>query len=230
MKYSHMTHMKSHNRLAALAVLVLTTAQLAFGTPLDDYVAGPDTRYRYSVAHTVTGAGYTAYVLDMTSQSWRSKGEVDRTLWQHWLTIVKPDRATGNKALLWITGGSNGGSAPSKVDSMVAGIAVRTNTPVAELRMVPNQPLIFPDGGGPRDEDAIIAYTFDKYMATGDVTWPLLLPMVKSAVRAMDTIHSHLSSVSAGALDINEFVVSGGAATPRPLTWRTGASGPSRVP
>ena len=214
--------MKSRNYFATLAVLVLVTAQFAVGTPLDDYVAAPDTNYRYSVANTVTGKGYTAYVLDMTSQSWRSKDEVDQTLWQHWLTIVKPDKASRNKALLWITGGSNRDSAPTKVDSMVAGIAMHTNTPVAELRMVPNQPLVFPDGGRPRSEDAIIAYTFDKYMATSDQTWPLLLPMVKSAVRAMDTIHSHLLSVSGGALDINQFVVSGGSKRGW-TTWLTAA-------
>jgi len=203
-------------------VLVLVAAQLAFGTPLDDYVKAPDENYRYSVVNTIAGVGYTAYVLDMTSQSWRSKDEVDRTLWKHWLTIIKPDRVTSNKALLAITGGSNNSSAPTKADSMVAGVAVLTNTVVAALRMVPNQPLNFPDGGRPRSEDAIIAYTFDKYMSTGDNTWPLLLPMTKSAVRAMDTIHSHVLSVSNGKLDINEFVVFGGSKRGW-TTWLTAA-------
>jgi len=203
-------------------VLVLVAAQFAVGTPLDDYIKAPDANYRYSVVNTIAGAGYTAYVLDMTSQSWRSKAEVNRTLWKHWLTIVKPDRATSNKALLWITGGSNNSSAPTRADSMVAGVAVLSNTVVAELRMVPNQPLNFPDGGRPRSEDAIIAYTFNKYITTGDNTWPLLLPMVKSAVRAMDTIHSHILSVSKGKLDINEFVVSGGSKRGW-TTWLTAA-------
>ncbi len=203
-------------------VLVLVAAQFAVGTPLDDYIKAPDENYSYSVVNTIAGVGYTAYVLDMTSQSWRSKDEVDRTLWKHWLTIVKPDKVTSNKALLAITGGSNNSSAPTKADSMVAGVAVLTNTVVAALRMVPNQPLVFPDGGRPRSEDAIIAYTFDKYMSTGDNTWPLLLPMTKSAVRAMDTIHSHVFSVSNGKLDINEFVVFGGSKRGW-TTWLTAA-------
>ncbi|MHC4805537.1 MAG: PhoPQ-activated pathogenicity-related family protein, partial [Planctomycetota bacterium] len=214
--------MKSHNCLAALAVLVLSTAQLAFGTPLDDYVAAPDTNYRYSLVKTITGAGYTAYVLDMTSQSWRSKTEVDRTLWQHWLTIIKPDKAAGNKALLWINGGRNGRSAPSSADETFVRVALGSNSVVADLRMVPNQPLNFPDGGRPRSEDAIIAYTFDKYITTGDETWPLLLPMVKSAVRAMDTIHSFLSEGTGGKMDINKFVVSGGSKRGW-TTWLTAA-------
>ena len=58
--------------------------------------------------------------------------------------------------------------------------------------MVPNQPLVFADDpGNQRNEDAIIAYTFDKFLKTQDPTWPLLLPMAKSAVRAMDTIQDH---------------------------------------
>ncbi len=213
--------MKSRIQILTM-VLVLVAAQFAFGTPLDDYVKAPDANYRYSVVNTIPGAGYTAYVLDMTSQSWRSKNEVDRTLWKHWLTIIKPDRATSNKALLLITGGSNNSSAPTQANSIVAGIALLTNTVIAELKMVPNQPLNFPDGGRPRSEDAIIAYTYDKYMATGDNTWPLLLPMTKSAVRAMDTIHSHILSVSNGKLDINEFVVSGGSKRGW-TTWLTAA-------
>jgi len=213
--------MKSRYKFVIL-VLVFVAAQFAVGTPLDDYIKAPDENYNYSLANTIAGVGYTAYVLDMTSQSWRGKDEVDRTLWRHWLTIIKPDNIQSNKAMLWITGGSNDSSAPTKADSMVAGVAVLTNTVVAELRMVPNQPLNFPDGGRPRSEDAIIAYTFDKYMSTGDSTWPLLLPMVKSAVRAMDTIHSHLSSLGTGPLDINEFVVSGGSKRGW-TTWLTAA-------
>ena len=145
-----------------MAVLVFAAAPLAVGTPLDDYVAAPDSSYRYSVVKTVSGTGYTAYILEMTSQSWRSKEEVDRTLWKHWLTIVKPVNAVGNKALLWINGGSNSGAAPGSADKMLVGMALAAGAIVADLKMVPNQPLVFPDGGRPRSEDGIIAYTFDK--------------------------------------------------------------------
>ncbi len=217
--------MKSNRYLTIFAVLVLTTPQLAFATALDDYVAAPDTNYRYSLAGTITGLGHTAYVLDMTSQSWRSSTEVDRTLWQHWLTVIKPNNAAGNKALLFINGGSNGGSAPTSADLMLVAVALGSNTVVADLKMVPNQPLNFPDGGRPRYEDAIIAYTFDKYLTTGDPNWPLLLPMAKSAVRAMDTIHSHLLAVSGGTVNINKFFVAGGSKRGW-TTWLTAAVDP----
>ena len=216
--------MKSRHRcenrfkLADLAVLVFTLVQVASGTALDDYVAAPDSNYTYHLESIIPGIGYTAYVLDMNSQQWRSSAEVDRPVWQHWLTIVKPDAASGNKAMLFINGGSNGGSPPTSVDMMMSYIALTANTVVADLRMVPNQPLTFADDGQPRSEDEIISYTFDKYLTTGDANWPLLLPMVKSAVRAMDTIHSYLL----GTVDVNEFVVSGGSKRGW-TTWLTAA-------
>ena len=214
--------MKSRYYSAILVVLVLAAAQFASGTPLDDYIAKADNSYTYSVVKTVARPGYTAYILDMTSQTWRSKDEVDRPLWKHWLTIVKPANATSDKALLWITGGSNNRSAPDSVDNMLVGIAMSAGAVVADLKMVPNQPLVFPDGGRPRSEDGIIAYSFNKCLATGDNSWPLLLPMVKSAVRAMDTVQSHLKSLDSGALDIKQFVVSGGSKRGW-TTWLTAA-------
>ncbi|UCE47383.1 MAG: PhoPQ-activated pathogenicity-related family protein [Phycisphaerales bacterium] len=214
--------MKSRCFSTALAALVLGAAALAIGTPLDDYVAAPDSSYRYSVLDTVSGPGYTGYIIEMTSQSWRSEDEVDRTLWKHWLTIVKPVNAAGDKALLWINGGSNRGRAPKTVDKMLVGVALGAGAVVADLKMVPNQPLVFPDGGRPRSEDGIIAYSFNKALVTGDKTWPLLLPMVKSAVRAMDTVQKHLSSLDSGAIDVKEFVVSGGSKRGW-TTWLTAA-------
>ncbi|MHC4889709.1 MAG: PhoPQ-activated pathogenicity-related family protein, partial [Planctomycetota bacterium] len=203
--------MKSHYYLAALAVQLLITVQLAFATALEDYVQAPDANYSYKLANTVTGKGYTGYILDMTSQSWRSKSEVDRTLWQHWLIIIKPDKASSNKALLWINGGSNDNPTPNFVDPVLRSIALNTNTVVADLRMVPNQPLKFSDDDSERSEDAIIAYTFDKYIETDDETWPVLLPMVKSAVRAMDTVERFIFFTSKRKLEIKQFVVSGGS-------------------
>jgi len=214
--------MKKQIRFAITAVLVLGIAQVVFATALDDYVAKPDSSYKYTVAKTIDGAGYTGYVIDMISQRWRSAGEVDRTQWRHWLRIIKPDNAKGDTALLYINGGSNKGEPPDSVDTMLGMMAMQTNSVIAELKMVPNQPLTFAGDGRARSEDAIIAFTFDKYLATGDGTWPLLLPMVKSAVRAMDTVQTHLKSLDEGAVKIEKFVVSG-ASKRGWTTWLTAA-------
>ena len=96
MKSHHHYHCGSTFKLTALAVLVIATAQVAFGTSLDDYVAAPDANYSYSLVYAIPGPGFTVYVLDMTSQQWRNSTEVDRTVWQHWLTIVKPDAASAS--------------------------------------------------------------------------------------------------------------------------------------
>ncbi|MHC4643019.1 MAG: PhoPQ-activated protein PqaA family protein, partial [Planctomycetota bacterium] len=208
--------------LVVLAVLFAALPEVVFGTALDDYVKKPDASYKYSLVNTIEGKGYTAYVIDMTSQSWRSKEEVDRTLWKHWLTIIKPDKVTSDTGLLWINGGSNDNDAPKNADMMMVQMALGSGTVVADLRMVPNQPLNFPDGGRPRYEDAIIAYTFDKCIVTGDQTWALLLPMVKSAVRAMDTVQKHVATASNGIVGVKKFVVSG-ASKRGWTTWLTAA-------
>src|ERR1035441_392137 len=75
-------------------------------TALDRYVKQPDPTYSYRIADTVPGAGFTSYIVEMTSQTWRKPTEVDRTVWKHWLTIVKPDRVTTTTSFLRIGGGS----------------------------------------------------------------------------------------------------------------------------
>ncbi len=76
-------------------------------TALDKYVAATDPNYSYRLINTIPGEGHTAYVLEMTSQSWLTSNEVNRTLWKHWMVIIQPDTVTTSKALLFISGGSN---------------------------------------------------------------------------------------------------------------------------
>ena len=213
--------MKARTRLTVLLTLLLTAAAVA--TPLDDYIAKPDASYTYSVVQTIDHPLGKVYILDMKSQTWRSEKEVNRTLWQHWLTIIVPNNVAFDTALLWINGGSNRGTPPSGPDGMLVQIALQSKTVVADLKMVPNQPLVFTDDpGNERHEDAIIAYTFDKFLKTEDPTWPLLLPMAKSAVRAMDTVQDHVAKATNGKLKIKDFVISGGSKRGW-TTWLTAA-------
>src|SRR5436190_12895598 len=81
-------------------------------TALDRYVATPDSHYGYKLVRESRGEGYTAYVLDMTSQQWLTEKEVDKPIWKHWVTIIKPEEISSDTGLLFITGGSNEKPAP----------------------------------------------------------------------------------------------------------------------
>ena len=217
---------------SVLLLLVLSCVSLAsYGqsptatmdqTALDRYIAQPDPSYKYELVKTLLGEDYTAYVLDMTSQTWRATSEVDRTVWKHWVTIIKPNQVAHTTSLLFINGGSNRKPAPDAVDRQLANIAVTTKSVVTDLRMVPNQPLTFADDKKARTEDALIAYTWDKFLRTGDEQWPARLPMTKAAVRAMDTVTSFLGSEAGGKAKINGFVVAG-ASKRGWTTWTTAA-------
>jgi PhoPQ-activated pathogenicity-related protein len=196
-------------------------------TALDRYVKAPDPTYAYQVVNTVRGEGYTTYVVDLTSQTWRKPSEVDRTVWKHWLTIVKPDRVTTSTAYLFITGGSIDQKAPAAADPTYVELATTTHSVAAELRGIPNEPLTFKDEDKKRSEDGIIAYTWLKYLTTGDETWPLRLPMTKAAVRAMDTVTAVAKAAEGSPVTLEKFVVSG--ASKRGWTTWTTAAVDSRV-
>jgi ELWxxDGT repeat protein len=189
---------------------------------LDTYVAVPDPSYHYSLNSTLTGTGYTDYVIDMTSQTWRSPAEVDRTAWQHWLQVIVPTAVKSSTAVLEIGGGSNSATPPTTPD----GIGVQTATTLGAITVVlptvPNEPLTFAGETSPRTEDQIVAYTLNQYLNGGDSNWPLLLPMVKSAVRAMDTTQTFVASQSSGALHVDNFIVTG-ASKRGWTTWLTPA-------
>ncbi len=180
-------------------------------TALDDYVAERDSTYSWKLVKTIPGDGCTTFVLDLKSQSWRTVPEVDRPVWQHWLVIVKPDQVKHDTAYLRIGSGRNGSPAPDQPSPQSVLFAKSTNTVVAELGMVPNQPLVFNNDGKPRSEDDLIAYCQIKYMDTGDPTWLPRLPMVKSAVRAMDAVTEFLAGDQGGKTSIKNFVVAGGS-------------------
>jgi PhoPQ-activated pathogenicity-related protein len=211
--------------LAAVALVLPATGNADDApsqTPLDRYVAAPDSNYSYRLVNTVPGESFTTYILEMTSQAWLTTNEVNRTIWKHWMTITKPHTVTSTTSLLFIGGGSNEKEAPKQADANMIRTAVATKSVVTELRMVPNQPLMFAGDDQKRSEDALIAYCWDKYLHTGDDRWPTRLPMTKSAVRAMDTVTAFCASKEAGEVKIDSFVVAGGSKRGW-TTWTTAA-------
>jgi PhoPQ-activated pathogenicity-related protein len=215
-----MTQLK---RIALACMLAAISVQAAKETALDRYIAAPDSNYKYELVSKSEGNGFTMYVLDMTSQAWRTPQEVDRPVWKHWATVIRPKQVKSDVGFLFITGGANTSKPPEKPDPMLAGMAVDTGTVVTELRMVPNQPITFAGETRGRVEDALIAYGWDKYLRGGDEQWLARLPMTKAAVRAMDTVTAFCANDPAGAANVSKFVVAGGSKRGW-TTWTTAAA------
>src|SRR5262245_14824363 len=97
-------------------------------TALDRYVAKPDSTYSWKIVRTTTAGGLTQYVVDLKSQTWRTEKDVDRPVWQHWLTVVKPAKPASPIALLRIGGGANGGEPPQSADEAGLRFAEVTNS------------------------------------------------------------------------------------------------------
>jgi len=211
--------------LVALAPTAALEARPPRLTALDRYVHAPDPTYSFSTVSTTPGDGYTTTVLEMKSQQWLTSAEVDRTVWTHWLTVITPDTVKHRTVLLFIGGGNNGAKPPERPNPLFSDIAKTTGSVVVELRMVPNQPLTFAGETRPRREDEMIAYSWDKFLRTGDERWPARLPMTKAVVRAMDTITTFCQQKNT---TVDRFVVAG--ASKRGWTaWTTAAVDPRVV-
>lgn len=190
---------------------------------IDTYVAKKDRSFDWRVSERVLRDGYETVLIDMTSQRWLNKKEVDRQLWRHRLIVTVPNQLhTSDIAFLYISGGSNDETPQRESRDLVRQIALSTGTIVAELRHVPNQPLIFHEDGEPRYEDNLIAYAWVQYLQSGDPTWLPRNAMVKSAVRAMDVISEFMRKHRDGNHQIDRFVVGGGSKRGW-TTWLTGA-------
>lgn len=192
-------------------------------TALDEYVAKEDTSYSWRVEKTVEGLGLTTTVIHLKSQTWRTKEEVDRPLWEHWLVVTVPKKVTSDHAFLMIGGGGHNSKTPDGSDLVSSTIAIATGSIVAELKNVPNQPLVFHNDGQPRSEDDLIGYAWSQFLETGDANWLPRLPMVKSVVRAMDCITEFAASEAGGNRVVEKFVI-GGASKRGWTTWMTGVA------
>lgn len=201
--------------LAALALVVSPAARAQRDaepqtTALDRYVAAPDDSFDWKVVTRDSDEAATTLLVDLTSQTWRSPGEVDRQVWKHWLWIVVPHDCQSDVAMLMIGGGANDGHQPEHPDGKIRAVALATGSVVAALGQVPNQPLEFFGDGKPRYEDDLLARSWRAALAEHDMTWLGQLPMAKSAVRAMDAVQAALA-VDEQLPAVERFVVAGGS-------------------
>lgn len=207
--------------LLVLPPVTLRAEDLAKAGPLASYVKKADTSFNFKKRSEgkVLGTEYVEFLI--TSQTWKD------TAWKHRAYLLKPSSATDKTkhALLMITGGSwkdefetgPAGSLPREA-AVLATVAEQFGTPIMILQQVPFQPIF----GGKFEDDAI-AHTFEQYVRTGDNEWPLLFPMVKSTVRAMDVTQSHCKE--AWGMNIETFTLTG-ASKRGWTTWLTSAVDP----
>lgn len=178
---------------AAIAAGLIIMTPFAETDALFEYVKLPDEVYSWELVETEKLYGAEIYTISMTSQSWRGKE------WTHDLTVIRPEEIRFPEKNLFMIWSDRYGEIELAV---LAEIAAYAGAGAAIINRVPNQP--FFEG---RREDALIAYTFEKYLRTGDRTWPLLFPMVKSAVRGMDAASEF--SLSEFGEEVKEFAVGG---------------------
>ncbi|GAB5404207.1 MAG: hypothetical protein Aurels2KO_24380 [Aureliella sp.] len=212
----------AHRSIAAAACVFCfaTTGWAQHRTAIDDYVSRADDSYQWKIVRQSEVGGVTSVIVDMTSQTWLTSEQVDRPVWKHWVNIAIPRNIRADASLLMISGGSNGGAAPETASEEMVQLAKATGTIVAELKMVPNQALVFHGDGVRRKEDDLIGYTWDQFLKTGEADWLARNAMVKSAVRAMDTVQAVAEDLRQH--NVKRFVVAG-ASKRGWTTWLTGA-------
>lgn len=217
-----------NKRLIVWVVLFMPFMLVAQGkkitpeTALKSYIENGDKSYKWEQKDSFKQGKTTGYNILLTSQTWRGH------VWKHQLTVFVPDEVAYDGALLFITGGSiNAQGEPNWADNddryypALSQIATKNKAVTALIKQVPNQPLF-----GKLTEDALISYTFHNFKNDKDYSWPMLFPMVKSAVRSMDAIQEFVKKNTKHT--VNRFVVSG-ASKRGWTTWLTSAIDDSRV-
>ena len=190
-------------------------------TDLDTYVHKDDASFNYVIEKVQEFDSYFVHSIRMDSQNFLQSKDVNKTSWSHWLTVIEPKEVKAETALLVISSGDTNDPMPKAQDALIE-IALASNSLVAELKAIPNQPLKFSDESFDRWEDAIIAYTWNKFFLTGETRWPARMAMTKSAIAAMDTIQAVFKRNN-----VNTFVVTG--ASKRGWTTWTAAATDNRV-
>lgn len=177
---------------------------------LKEYIEKKDRNYtwkldqKHEIDTTITG-----YSLKMVSQKWQG------ITWKHAVRVIIPANVKDSTNAILIIGGNRHDDPERIKKDLKKGkkIAVSVAAPVALLYDIPNQPLF-----GDLSEDRLLAETFDRYKKTKDDSWPIIFPMVKSTLRAMDALQEFMQKDQ--NIRLNKFLITG-ASKRGWTTWLT---------
>lgn len=132
-------------------------------------------------------------------------------IWRHEV-VVAGSSLKSDVAILNLTGDRM----ESKMDDFTVLFSKTCHLPVATVYGIPNQPTF-----GLREDD-LVGYGIRQFFMTKDNTWPLLLPMTKSAISAMNAIQEWSKG------KINKFIVTG-TSKRGATSWLVASAGDPRV-
>jgi PhoPQ-activated pathogenicity-related protein len=204
-----MASLRFVRRLGLSAFLLAGLLAAPARAGLEEYVKKEEPKYAWNVKERIKNEQGTIYDLHLVSQVWHD------ITWEHQLQVYQPKDVEPNGTMLIYNTGGNANPGNILFGML---LAQKTKAPVAFLYNIPNQPLL-----GDKKEDALIAETFVRYLDTKDDSWPLLFPMVKSVVKAMDALQEFTKKE--WDKPVKHFILTGGSKRGW-TTWLTGAVDP----
>lgn len=151
---------------------------------LGTYLRNGDYTYNWELERSARDSGCTVHRLRLTSQRWRDR------VWEHRLSVIVPDQVSHPGVLLFLSGEEAGGGdavrdeEPAELRPASAGrLAVECEAVVALLGQVPGR-----SSADSLSAGAWIRRTLELAVEDGDDSWPLLFPMTKCVIRAMDAV------------------------------------------
>lgn len=196
--------------------LLVILAAAASGAPasadLKAYFSKPEPAYKWEKRGEKQLDGVKMYDLHLVSQTWQGMN------WEHRLWLFRPDNLEHPEfCSIYNTGGSGN----ARDAAMAARVSKASGCCYAVLYNIPNQPLY-----GGKTEDALVVYTWLKYIETGDESWPLHFPMAKAVLKSMDALQEFCKQEKLPAL--TSFMIHGGSKRGW-TTWLCGASRDKRI-
>lgn len=182
-------------------LLLLTQAATAQIASLDDYIRLDTGKPSWTVGPRTRDLAE----LRLNGLTWH--GDV----WRHEI-VIAGSGLNSDVAILNLTGDRM----ENTMDDFTVLFSKTCRLPVVTVYGIPNQPSF-----GMR-EDELVSYGMRQFFMTKDSTWPLLLPMTKSAIHAMDAIQEW----SKGRL--KKFIVTG-TSKRGATSWLVASTGDPRV-